>query len=600
MFQTFEESARPEQGPPRLAALRDHLARAGLTGFLVPRADAHQGEYVAPHDARLAWLSGFTGSAGFACVLPHVAGVFIDGRYRTQVKGQVDLAHFTPVPWPETGLADWLRAELPNGGVIGFDPWLHTAEEIGKLEDALSGHAITLSPVANAVDSIWPDQPAPPTGPITPYPEDLAGETSASKRARLAEVLRAAGQSAAVITLADSLAWLLNVRGSDIPRNPVPHGFAVLHDNAHLTLYTDPVKCDDALRAHLGSQVTLRPVTAFGPGLRSLSGPVRVDRATAPLWVSMELAEAGVACTWGQDPCILPKATKTGAEIAATTEAHLRDAAAMVEFLCWFDAQEPGSLTEIDVASALEGFRRATNALRDISFETIAGTGPNGAIMHYRVSRSSNARLESGHLIVVDSGGQYLDGTTDITRTLPVGEVGDLEKACFTRVLQGMIGISQLRFPKGLAGRDIDAIARAPLWAAGLDFNHGTGHGVGVYLCVHEGPQRISRVSEVPLQPGMILSNEPGYYREGAFGIRIENLIVVREAPALAGADDRAMFSFDTLTWVPIDRRLILPGLMTAQDRAWLNSYHAACLDKIGPRISDAARVWLAQATAPL
>lgn len=600
MFQSFEDSARPEQGPPRLAALRDLLPREGLTGFLVPRADAHQGEYVAPHDARLAWLTGFTGSAGFACVLPHVAGVFIDGRYRTQVKGQVDLAHFTPVPWPETGLADWLRAQLPNGGVIGFDPWLHTADEIGKLEEALAGTAITLRPGPNAVDRIWTDQPAPPAGLITPYPDDLAGETSAAKRARLAEGLRKAGQSAAVLTLADSLAWLLNVRGSDIPRNPVPHGFAVLHDNGHLTLFADPAKCDDALRAHLGTDVTLRPVTAFGAGLRSLTGPVRVDRATAPLWVSMELAEAGVPCVWGQDPCILPKATKTPAEIAATTEAHLRDAAAMVEFLCWFDAQPAGSLTEIEVATALEGFRRATNALRDISFETIAGTGPNGAIMHYRVSNSSNARLEPGHLIVVDSGGQYLDGTTDITRTLPVGEVGDTEKACFTRVLQGMIGISRLRFPKGLAGRDIDAIARAPLWAAGLDFNHGTGHGVGVYLCVHEGPQRISRVSDVPLQPGMILSNEPGYYREGSFGIRIENLIVVREAPALAGADDRAMFSFDTLTWVPIDRRLVLPGLMTAEERAWLNAYHAACHDKIAPRLSEAARIWLAGATAPL
>ena len=600
MFQSFEDSARPEQGPPRLAALRDLLPREGLTGFLVPRADAHQGEYVAPHDARLAWLTGFTGSAGFACVLPHVAGVFIDGRYRTQVKGQVDLAHFTPVPWPETGLADWLRAQLPNGGVIGFDPWLHTADEIGKLEEALAGTAITLRPGPNAVDRIWTDQPAPPAGLITPYPDDLAGETSAAKRARLAEGLRKAGQSAAVLTLADSLAWLLNVRGADIPRNPVPHGFAVLHDNGHLTLFADPAKCDDALRAHLGTDVTLRPVTAFGAGLRSLTGPVRVDRATAPLWVSMELAEAGVPCVWGQDPCILPKATKTPAEIAATTEAHLRDAAAMVEFLCWFDAQPAGSLTEIEVATALEGFRRATNALRDISFETIAGTGPNGAIMHYRVSNSSNARLEPGHLIVVDSGGQYLDGTTDITRTLPVGEVGDTEKACFTRVLQGMIGISRLRFPKGLAGRDIDAIARAPLWAAGLDFNHGTGHGVGVYLCVHEGPQRISRVSDVPLQPGMILSNEPGYYREGSFGIRIENLIVVREAPALAGADDRAMFSFDTLTWVPIDRRLVLPGLMTAEERAWLNAYHAACHDKIAPRLSEAARIWLAGATAPL
>jgi Xaa-Pro aminopeptidase len=600
MFQTFTETARPEQGPPRLAALRDLLPAEGLTGFLIPRADAHQGEYVAPHDARLAWLTGFTGSAGFACVLPHVAGVFIDGRYRTQVKGQVDLAHFTPVPWPDVSLADWLRGELPNGGVVGFDPWLHTAEEIGKIEEGLGGTAITLAPVGNMVDRIWADQPAPPVGSITPYPDDLAGETSASKRARLAEGLTRAGQGAAVITLADSIAWLLNVRGSDIPRNPVPHGFAVLHDNGHLTLYADPAKCDDALRAHLGADVTLRPVAAFGPGLRSLTGPVRVDRGTAPLWVSMELAEAGVAHVWGQDPCIMPKATKTAAEIAATREAHLRDAAAMVEFLTWFDAQRPGSLTEIDVATALEGFRRANNALRDISFETIAGTGPNGAIMHYRVSHSSNARLEPGHLIVVDSGGQYLDGTTDITRTLPVGAVGDTEKACFTRVLQGMIGISRLRFPKGLAGRDIDAIARAPLWAAGLDFNHGTGHGVGVYLCVHEGPQRISRVSEVALQPGMILSNEPGYYREGAFGIRIENLIVVREAPALAGADDRAMYSFDTLTLVPIDRRLVLPGMMSAEERAWLNSYHAACHSLIAGRVSPAAQAWLAQATAPI
>lgn len=600
MFQNFEESARPEQGPPRLAALRDVLTRDGLTGFLIPRADAHQGEYVAPHDARLSWLTGFTGSAGFACVLPHIAGVFIDGRYRTQVKGQVDLAHFTPVPWPDIGLAEWLRGQLPNGGTVGFDPWLHTAEEITKIDEALADTAITLRAVSNAVDRVWPDQPAPPAGPITPYPDALAGESHHAKRTRLSVALRNAGHTAAVITMADSIAWLLNIRGTDIPRNPVPHGFAILHATGQTTLYTDPAKCNDALRAHLGEDVTLRPTEAFGPGLRSLIGPVRVDRATAPLWVSQQLAEAGVACAWGQDPCILPKATKSSAEIAATTEAHLRDAAAMVEFLTWFDAQPAGSLTEIDVATALESFRRATNALRDISFETIAGTGPNGAIMHYRVSTSTNARLEPGHLIVVDSGGQYLDGTTDITRTLPVGEVGDTEKACFTRVLQGMIGISQLRFPKGLAGRDIDAIARAPLWAAGLDFNHGTGHGVGVYLCVHEGPQRISRASEVPLQPGMILSNEPGYYREGAFGIRIENLIVVREAPALAGADDRAMYAFNTLTLVPIDRRLILPALLGSGERAWLNSYHVACLEKIGPRLSGAARLWLTQATNPL
>ncbi|MDX1781708.1 MAG: aminopeptidase P family protein [Thalassovita sp.] len=600
MFQSFEETANPDQGPARLASLRDVMARDGLTGFLVPRADLHQGEYVAPRDDRLAWLTGFTGSAGFCAALRDVAGVFIDGRYRTQVKAQVDSDHFTPVPWPETRLHDWLREQLPGGGVIGFDPWLHTAEEIGTLEQGLTGSAITLRPVTNLVDAIWPDQPEPPQGAVFVYPDDLAGESHADKRARLASTLQEAGQEAAVITLPDSLAWLLNIRGSDIPRNPVPHATAILHDSGHLTLFIDSAKLDDAVRAHLGSDITIRPPAAFAAALRSLTGPVRVDKATAPLQVSREMKEANVPFVWGQDPCILPKACKNATEVANSAEAHLTDAAAMCEFLCWFDAQPVGSLTEIDMVKQLEGCRRATNALRDISFDTISGTGPNGAVIHYRVTQASNARLQDGQLIVLDSGGQYLNGTTDITRTLPVGTVGEEEKTCFTRVLQGMIGISRLRFPNGLAGRDIDAIARAPLWQAGLDYNHGTGHGVGVFLCVHEGPQRISRVSDVPLQPGMILSNEPGYYREGAFGIRIENLIVVENAPELEGADDRDMLSFDTLTWVPIDRRLIRPDMLSKDERGWINAYHAACRDKISPRLGEAARLWLRDATAAL
>ncbi|SEQ37418.1 aminopeptidase P family protein [Thalassovita taeanensis] len=600
MYQSFQETARPDQGPPRLAALRAELSKLALSGFLIPRADVHQGEYVAPHDDRLAFFSGFTGSAGFCAALVDVAGVFIDGRYRTQVKSQVDLAHFTPVPWPETQLQDWLRQQLPQGGVIGFDPWLHTAEQIETLETALVDSGISLRPTDNLVDRIWQDQPAPPMGAIFPYPEDLAGEPHAAKRARLAATLREAGQSAAVITLPDSIAWLLNIRGSDIPRNPVPHGFAILHDTGKLSLFTAPGKCDDTLRTHLGTDVTLSAPGDFSAALGALTGPVRVDRATAPLQITLELTEAGVPHVWGQDPCILPKACKNPAEIVGTTEAHLTDAAAMCEFLTWFDAQAPGTQTEIDVVSALEGFRRATNALRDISFETIAGTGPNGAIMHYRVTEASNAPLKNGQLIVVDSGGQYINGTTDITRTLPVGHVGTEEKSCFTRVLQGMIAVSRLRFPSGLAGRDLDAIARFPLWVAGLDFNHGTGHGVGVYLCVHEGPQRLSRVSEIALKPGMILSNEPGYYREGAFGIRIENLIVVQDAPALPGADDRDMFAFDTLTWVPIDRRLIMAEMLSPDERAWIDAYHAACRDKISARLSDPARLWLLAATEPL
>ncbi|MEZ5715085.1 MAG: aminopeptidase P family protein [Paracoccaceae bacterium] len=601
MFQTFNDTARPDQGPLRLAALRAEMARDGLAGFLIPRADAHQGEYVAPHDERLLWLTGFTGSAGFCAVLPEIAGVFIDGRYRTQVKRQVDLAHFTPVPWPETQLGDWLVKHLPQGGSIGYDPWLHTPDEIERLEKTCAPNGIALEPVENLVDRIWPDQPAPPQGPIAPYPAELAGETHGQKRARLAQTLRDAGEAAAIVTLPDCIAWLLNIRGSDIPRNPVPHAFAILRDDGHVSLFTDPAKIGDSLRAHLGTQVSLRPPSAFLPALHSLTGSVRLDPKTAPMAVLQALQEEGRPVSFGDDPCLIPKACKTPAEIAATAEAHLRDAAAMVEFLTWFDAQAPGTIGEIEVVTALEGFRRATNALLDISFDTIAGTGPNGAVMHYRVTEQSNTRLDEGQLIVVDSGGQYIDGTTDITRTLPVGMPGDEERRAFTRVLKGMIAISRARFPKGLAGRDLDPLARYHLWLAGQDFNHGTGHGVGVYLCVHEGPQRLSRVSHVPLQPGMILSNEPGYYREGAFGIRIENLIVVQEAGALDTADpEREMYDFKTLTWVPIDRRLILPAMMDAGEIDWLNRYHAACRDKIGPRVSEAAALWLDQATAPL
>lgn len=600
MYQSFEDRAERSQGPSRLAALRSEMASRGLAGFLVPRADAHQGEYCAPHDERLAWLTGFTGSAGFAAITTEAAGVFIDGRYRTQVKKQVDLAHFTPVPWPDVSLATWLEEALPEGGTVGYDAWLHVAREIEELEARLGAKGFRFEPQANLVDHIWPDQPAPPLGEITAYPEALAGESHGAKRARLGAALAEAGEDAAVITLPDSIAWLLNIRGSDIPRNPVPHAFALLFATGHVSLFVAAEKLTDALRAHLGPEITLRPPSALLPSLHSLRGKIRVDKATAPIRVSQEIGEGAGDVSWGDDPCILPKARKHPAEIKATQEAHLRDGAAMCEFLSWFDAQAPGTLTEIDVVTKLESCRRATNALLDISFDTIAGTGANGAIMHYRVTEESNARLEEGQLIVLDSGGQYLDGTTDITRTLPIGAVGLEEKEAFTRVLQGMIAISRLRFPRGVAGRELDAIARYPLWLAGQDFDHGTGHGVGVYLCVHEGPQRLSRVSGVPLEPGMILSNEPGYYREGAFGIRLENLIVVEEAAPLAGADAREMLDFMTLTYVPLDRRLILADRLSRGERDWLDRYHAACRENIAPRLSASARQWLDSATSPL
>ncbi|MFN4153029.1 MAG: aminopeptidase P family protein [Paracoccaceae bacterium] len=597
MFQSFDSHAAPEQGPPRLAALRAVMAREGLAGFIVPRADAHQGEYVAPRDERLQWLTGFTGSAGFAVVLRDIAGVFIDGRYRVQVKAQVDLGEFTPVPWPEVKPGDWIRAHLETGEV-GFDPWLHTADEIAALRAVLEPAGLGLRATRNLVDAVWPDQPSPPCGSAFAHPDALAGESSEGKRARLAEGLRGAGQRAAVITLPDSICWLLNIRGADVPRNPVLQGFAILHDDARVTLFTDPAKLDEATRTHLGPQASLRPPAAFVPALRTLPGPVRVDRGTAPLAVSDELTEAGIDLVWGDDPCRLPKARKTAAEIEGMRAAHLRDGAAMVEFLCWLDHQPQGTLTEIDVVTALEGFRRATNALHDISFDTICGAGPNGAIMHYRVTRETNRKVQPDELLLVDSGAQYRDGTTDITRTMAVGDPGDEARACYTRVLQGMIAISRVRFPKGLAGRDLDPLARFPLWVAGQDFDHGTGHGVGAFLSVHEGPQRLSRISEVPLEPGMILSNEPGYYREGVFGIRLENLIVVQVAEDLG--DRRAQYSFETLTFVPLDRRLIVTAMLAPAERAWLDSYHAQVLAKIGPRVSGAVLDWLTAACAPL
>lgn len=596
MFQSFEVTARPEQGPPRLSALRAELGVEGLDGFLVPRADAHQGEYVAAHDDRLAWLTGFTGSAGFCAVLRDVAGVFIDGRYRTQVKAQV-AAEFTPVPWPEVSLGDWLKEQLPAGGTVGFDAWLHTPDQIAQAEETLKGTGITLRPCVNLVDHIWEDQPAPPMAAAKVHPLEFAGETHEEKRKRLALTLQEAGQKAAVITLPDSHNWLLNIRGADIARNPVAHGFALLHDDATVDLFMATAKLD-GLEDHLGPEVRCHPPEAFLDMVQTLKAPVRVDKQTAPVIVADRLADAAV---WGADPCALPKACKNAAEIRGSAQAHLRDGAALCELLAWLDAQPAGSVTETQVVGQLEAARRKDNALQDISFETIAGTGPNGAIMHYRVTEETDSRLEEGQLIVLDSGGQYLDGTTDITRTLAIGTPPAEAKAAFTRVLAGMIAMSRLRWPVGLAGCHIEAIGRMPLWLAGQDFDHGLGHGVGAYLSVHEGPQRLSRISQVPLQAGMILSNEPGYYREGAFGIRIENLLVARTAPALAGGDDhRAMLHWETLSFAPIDRRLIDVSLLDAEALDWLNSYHALVAEKIGPRVSPETKLWLDDATAPL
>nr|WP_239025460.1 aminopeptidase P family protein [Roseibacterium persicicum] len=583
-----------------MAALRAEMAKAGVDGFLVPRADRFQGEYVAPCDERLAWLTGFTGSAGFAAVLSDIAGVFIDGRYRVQVKAQADLSVYTPVAWPETKLEDWLIEQLPKGGVVGYDPWLHTAAEVARLEAALGRRQIALRPMANLVDAVWADRPGPPMAPARAWPVAHAGRSAAEKLALVAGTLAEAGEDAALITQPDSLCWLLNLRGADVAHTPLMQAMGILRRSGALDLF---VAAEKLAGVDLPDGVTLRDPATLATVLAAETGRVRVDGSSAPAAAKALLEEGAAEVVEGTDPCLMPKARKHPAEIAATTAAHLRDGAAVARFLAWFDREAPkGQLTEIDVVEALEGFRRETGVLKEISFDTIAGAGANGAIVHYRVTRETNAPVRPGQLFLIDSGAQYEDGTTDITRTLPVGDgVAQVAREAFTQVLQGMIAIHRARFPKGVAGGHLDALARAPLWAAGRDYDHGTGHGVGVYLGVHEGPQRIARISTLPLEPGMILSNEPGYYREGDFGIRIENLVVVVEAPPVAGGDaHRAMLGFETLTWAPIDRRLVVPAMLAPWERDWLNAYHAEVLGKIGPLVDADTRTWLQAACAAI
>ena len=596
MFQTFDSATRPEQGPPRLSDLREVMAVVGVDAYLIPRADRFQGEYVAARDDRLAWLTGFTGSAGFAVVTRDKACVFVDGRYRVQVRAQVAEV-FTPLDWPAITHADWLAEELPKGGTVGLDPWLHTMEEIDRLRSALPAHSFRA--MENLIDRVWPDQPEPPAAPITAHPLEFAGELHEAKRRRLAKELKVDGDAAALITLPDSVAWLFNIRGADIPRNPIAHAFALLRADGTANLLTDPEKCD-AVRDHLGPDVAILPESELPALLATLRGRVRIDPQSTPQAIADLLREAEVETRHGTDSCRLPKAIKNEGEMAGMRDAHLRDATAMCRFLAWFDRADQTALSEIDLVQSLEGFRRDTGMLREISFDTIAGAGPNGALPHYRVTTDSNRDLIEGDLIVLDSGGQYPDGTTDITRTLVVGTPGPEEARAYTLVLKGMIAISRARFPRGVAGTHLDVLARYHLWLAGMDYDHGTGHGVGAYLCVHEGPQRLARGGDVALQPGMILSNEPGYYRDGAFGIRIENLIAVQSADPLSGGDARDMLCFETLTWVPIDRNLIDLSLLDPEERSWIDGYHENCRDKIGPLLPDDCGEWFEAATEKL
>lgn len=598
MFQTYDVRSRPEDGPPRLTRLRAALKDAGADAFLVPRTDMFRGENVAPCDERLEWLTGFTGSAGQAIVTAERAVVFVDSRYTLQVRTQVAASHFEFADLLKDNASDWLKAALPPKSVVAYDPWLHTGGEIEKLEKALSPD-LRLTATDNLLDQVWTDRPPTGAGRVFVHPLEFAGEPHEAKRARLGEALKADDLDAAVLTLPESICWLLNIRGEDILNTPVVHGFAILDANGqvHLAL-RDPAQLTGELRAHLGDDVTIGRLDAFPEALAQLTGRVSLDEATAPVAISRALAKAEIVAK--RDPVVVPKAVKNPIELSGARAAHLRDGAAMVEFLCWLDHKAPkGGLTEIDVAQHLETCRRSTNALKDISFETISGTGPHGAIVHYRVNTDTNMQVEPGHLLLVDSGGQYLDGTTDITRTIAVGPPPEEGRRLFTLVLKGMIAVSRLRWPAGLSGRDIDAAARMALWAEGFDYDHGTGHGIGAYLSVHEGPAGISRRSTEPLLPGMILSNEPGYYREGAFGIRIENLIAVEPATRPDGGD-RDMLSFETLTLAPIDRNLIDVAALSAEELDWLNAYHDKVRSALIPLVSSEAADWLEATTAPL
>jgi Xaa-Pro aminopeptidase len=612
MFQTFDQTTDSSASPARVAALRDRLRAQGVDGFLIPRTDAHQGETVAPHDERLAYLTGFTGSAGIAIVLADRAALFVDGRYTLQAGDQVDTDLFEIVPMHEISAASWLERTLGAGQTVAYDPWLHGKAEIDRLTKAAKKQQARLAPIEpNPIDETWTDQPHVPMGAVHVQPDGFAGENAANRRHRIGAMVAEAGADAAVLTQPDSLAWLLNIRGSDLPRSPVALGFGVLSADGTVALYMEPDKIDGAVMAHLGNEVAIMPPDLLGGDLAGMGGKtVLVDQATCPLWVANRLEAASAVLTWGEDPCLKPKALKNTAELAGMRAAHRRDGAAIARFLHWLDeaVARGETLTEIHVVTALEGFRANTGRLMDASFDTICGSGPNGAIVHYRVSRESNRVLQPGELLLVDSGGQYMDGTTDITRTVAFGAGdGAIDKDAvrpFTLVLKGMIALSRVRWPAGVAGRDLDPLARAALWRAGYDYDHGTGHGVGVYLNVHEGPARISRRGgEVALEPGMILSNEPGYYRTGRFGIRTENLIAVAE-PSLPEGGERPMLGFETLTLAPIDRRLIDLALLGPEDTAWLNAYHARVLAEIGPELEpgrDAAALeWLTRSCAVL
>ncbi|BAU93568.1 aminopeptidase [Methylorubrum populi] len=600
-FQTFDDPSHAK-GPERIEALRAALRETGADGFVVPRADEHQSEYVPANAERLAWLTGFTGSAGLAAVLADEAALFVDGRYTLQAPEQVDTATVTVVPLAETTPEAWLGTHLKPGQVLAYDPWLHTPDGVARLERAATKAGASLRAVPdNLVDAVWAGRPRPPAGRVTAHPDDLAGETRAEKLDRIRAALAEGAIDVLVISDPHNLAWAFNLRGADIPHTPLALGYALVLREGRAALYLTSQAIDADLRAALEPLADLRPRNAFAGDLASAcrnAARVRLDAATGAAALKDRVEAAGGVVDVGADPVTAMKAVKNAAEIAGTRAAHRRDGLAVTRFLAWLDRAAAEGVSEIAAVEALEDFRRESGLLRDVSFPTISGSGPNGAIVHYRVTRATDRTARPGELFLIDSGAQYADGTTDITRTVAIGVPSDEMRDRFTRVLKGHIAIARAVFPEGTTGAQIDALARISLWEAGLDFDHGTGHGVGAFLSVHEGPQRIAKTGTVALKPGMILSNEPGYYRSRAYGIRIENLILVEERTISGG--DRPMLGFETLTLAPIDRRLIDPSLLAPAEVEWLDAYHARVRAALAPDLDGPVRGWLEAATRPL
>jgi len=603
LFQTFEE---PESGvalTARLAAVREELVRRKLNGFAVPRADQQQNEYVPPSEERLAWLTGFTGSAGLAVVLTHEAAIFVDGRYTLQARKQVDARAWSIEPLADPPPESWIASHLAAGDRLGFDPWLHTSAAAEKLAKACAKAGAELIAVeSNPVDSVWTERPPPPLAPVTIHAPQFSGEAEAEKLHRIRNEIVRLGVEALVLSDSHAVAWTFNIRGADVSHTPLPLSYALVPKDGRPTIFIDHRKLSNSVRDHLERSADVREPDELVPKLVDLArrgASIALDSATAADALSRLISGAGGKPVRGSDPVSLLKAVKNVTEIEGTKTAHRRDAVALTRFLAWIDREAPkGSLTEIDAVEALETFRRDTGALKDVSFPTIAGTGPNGAIVHYRVTRKSNRRISPGDLLLIDSGAQYQDGTTDVTRTIPIGEPTAEMRDRFTRVLRGHIAIARAVFPDGTTGAQIDVLARQFLWQAGVDFEHGTGHGVGSYLSVHEGPSRISKLGVAPLKRGMILSNEPGYYKTDAYGIRIENLELV-VGVEIDGAE-KPMNGFEALTLAPIDRRLVDVDMLGAEELSWLNDYHARVRREVRAHLDEATKLWLDAATAPL